>query len=241
MLQVKRLRVSIFICIVFVIVGGFEVGASGTEETGSVRDVKGFDSVSFGTSGKLIITQGDRETLEIAASARDLPSIVTEVRDGTLYIGRKGKKSVFFFRPPVFRLTMRTIAGLETHSSGKIVVNQLHTSFLRILISSSGGISIDSLAADSLDVQISSSGSLSVEGSVEQQDIRLTSSGSYSARNLASRTARVIVSSSGGATLRVSDSLEANVTSSGNVRYYGNPPRVKEKVTSSGKLFRLGD
>jgi hypothetical protein len=60
------------------------------------------------------------------------------------------------------------------------------------------------------------------------------------AGDLASRTAKVRVSSSGSATLRVSDSLEADITSSGGVRYYGNPPRVQANVTSSGGLVKLG-
>jgi hypothetical protein len=76
---------------------------------------------------------------------------------------------------------------------------------------------------------------------VERQDVRLSSSGSYSAGNLESRTAKVRVSSSGSATLRVSDNLEASVTSSGGVRYHGNPPQVNAEVTSSGRLVRLGD
>jgi hypothetical protein len=237
----RYMRVSIFSGIALILLACFKASASGAGETGSVRDVRGFDSVSFGTSGELIITQGDREALEITARANDLPNIVTEVRGGTLYIGKEGTGFPFSFSPPVFRLTMKAIAGLETHSSGKITANNLRASSLRIQISSSGGISIDSLAADSLDVQISSSGSFSVAGRVEQQTIRLSSSGSYLARNLESRTARVNVSSSGSTTLRVADSLEANVTSSGNVRYYGNPPRVNGNVTSSGRLVRLGD
>jgi hypothetical protein len=239
MLRVARSWVSIFSGVVLMAVAGFAVGMCRAEETGSVRDVSGFDSVSFSTSGELIVTQGEREALEITARAADLPRIVTEVRGGTLYIGRKGSGSVFSLRNPVFRLTMKRIAALESHGSGKITVQGLSASSLRLLSSSSGGISIDSLAADSLDVRISSSGSIRVAGSVEEQDIRLSSSGSYLAKNLASRTARVTVSSSGGATLRVSDSLEANVTSSGDVRYYGNPPRVRGNVTSSGRLVSL--
>jgi DUF4097 and DUF4098 domain-containing protein YvlB len=241
MVRVGRSWLLIFGSIVLIALAGFEAGARGAEEAGSVRNVRGFDSVSFGTSGRLIITQGDREALEIEAAAGDLRNIVTEVRGSTLYIGREGTGSVFSIRPPVFRLTMTKIAALETHSSGRIEVNNLRARALKIRISSSGGISIDSLVAESLDVQVSSSGSFSVAGSVEQQDIRLSSSGNYLAKNLASTRARVTVSSSGSATLRVSESLDANVTSSGDVRYYGNPPRVKGNVTSSGRLVRLGD
>jgi hypothetical protein len=237
---IKRLSVSIFSGILLLAFVCLEAGAEGAQEAQSVREVAGFDSVSFDTIGELVITQGDREALEIIARARDLPRIMTEVHGGTLSIGWEGPGLGLGFRPPVFRLTMKTIAGLEAHSSGRISAKSLRADSLWIQISSSGGISIDSLDADSLEVRISSSGSLRVAGKVDRQNIILSSSGNYSGENLASRTAGVRVSSSGSATLRASEALDADITSSGDVRYYG-AREVNGKVTSSGKLVRLGD
>ena len=233
--------IFIISAIVFMAMAIWPACAIGTWETASIRAVTGFEGVSFAIPGQLIITQGDRETLEIEALAGDLPNIVTEVRDGTLFIGRRGKEPFSPFRTPVFRLTVKKVAALETHSSGSITAGGLSADTLRILISSSGGVSIDSLDAESLDVRISSSGSVRVAGNVNRQNILLTSSGGYVGGQLESRSAIVRVSSSGSATLRVSDSLEAVVTSSGNVRYNGNPPVRNLRVTSSGRAIRLGD
>jgi hypothetical protein len=220
---------------------GLQACAYRARQAGAVRAVSGLDSVSFNTAGELLITQGDGEVLEITASEGELANLVTEVRGGKLFISRKEGGPAFSLRPPVFRLTMRRIAAIETHSSGSVAAKELSADSLRIQISSSGGVAIQTLSAGWLEVQITSSGSLKLSGSVERQEVRLTSSGSYSAGSLESRTANVRVSSSGSATLRVSDSLEASLTSSGGVRYYGNPPRVKAEVTSSGGLVRLGD
>lgn len=241
MRQGEKAITSIISGIVFMALVCFEAAAFGGPEVKSVREVSGFESVSFSTSGELIITQGDRESLEIEALAGDLPKIVTQVRGGTLFISTEAKGSFPPFHAPVFRLTMKRIAALESHSSGGISVNELPADSLRILISSSGGISIGSLSADSLEVRISSSGSFRVAGSVVQQNILLSSSGSYFGGQLASSTASVRATSSGTATLRVSDSLEAAVTSSGNVRYYGNPEVRNARVTSSGRLVKLGE
>jgi hypothetical protein len=237
----SRLAAPILGALVLFALAGFEAHANGGPETGSVREVRGFDSVSFATSGRLLVTQGDQESLEVLAGASELPDIVTEVRGTTLFIGRKGSGPAFSLRPPEFRLTMKRVAGLAAHSSGRIEAGGLRAGTLRIEISSSGGVSLESLDADSLEVRISSSGSVRVAGRVQHQDIHLSSSGSYLAGNLASSSATVRVSSSGGATLRVSDSLEADLTSSGGVRYYGKAPRVEANVTSSGRLVRLGD
>lgn len=233
--------ISIIISIVFMAVICLQACAIGEWETGSIREISGFENVSFAIAGELIVTQGDRETLEIEALSSDLPNIVTEVLDGTLSIGRQGEEPFLPFRAPIFRLTVKKIAALENHSSGRITTGELSADTLRILISSSGGVSIDSLAAESLEVRISSSGSVRVAGDVKQQNILLTSSGSYAGGQLESRSAIVRVSSSGSATLRVSDSLEAVVSSSGDVCYYGNPPVKNLRVTSSGRAVRLGE
>ena len=217
-----------------------EACAIGEWETGSIREISGFENVRFAIPGELIVTEGDREMLEIEALASDLPNILSEVRDGTLSIGRQGAEPFSPFRAPVFRLTVKKIAALENHSSGRITAGELSAETLRILISSSGGVTIDSLAAESLEVRISSSGSVRVAGDVNRQNILLTSSGSYAGGQLESRTAIARVSSSGSATLRVSDSLEAVISSSGDVRYYGNPPVKNLRVTSSGRAVRLG-
>jgi len=237
----KKGTIIISSAVVFLTMVCLQARAFGARERGVVREVSGFENVSLATAGELIITQGDRETLEIEALSRDLPNIVTVVRDGTLSIGRKGAEPFTPFRTPVYRLTVKRITALETHSSGSITLGRLSADSLRILISSSGGVSIDSLDADSLEVRIGSSGSVRVEGSVDRQDILLTSSGSYAGGRLVSRSAVVRVSSSGSATLRVAESLDATVTSSGNVRYYGNPPANNLRVTSSGRAVRLGN
>jgi hypothetical protein len=241
MVSKSRFPITILSALALLALAELPACAFGARETGAIRELGGFDSVSFSTAGQLFITQGDREVLEITASPAELPKLVTEVRGGTLFIGRREGGPAFSLRPPVFRLTMRKLTAIQTHSSGSVASRGLSADSLRIQISSSGGAAIEALSAGSLEVQLSSSGSLKLAGSVERQDVRLSSSGSYSAGSLESRTARVRVSSSGSATLRVSDSLEASLTSSGGVRYYGNPPQVNAEVTSSGRLVRLGD
>jgi hypothetical protein len=134
---------------------------------------------------------------------------------------------------------MKKIAGLATSSSGSIRAASVATDGLRVTISSSGSITIDRLTARTLDVSISSSGSLTVAGTADRQTVQLSSSGEYRAENLASRDASVGISSSGIATVRVSERLDARISSSGDVRYRGNPPRVTSNTSSSGRVVKL--
>jgi hypothetical protein len=208
------------------------------ETSGSVRDVQGFDRLDLGTSGDVVLTQGPVESLEIIASAADLDRISTVVSGRTLRIGtvRPGDSP----RGRVtYRLTMKNIAALAMNSSGSLGAGRIDTDDLRIAINSSGSVTIASLSARTLDVVINSSGSVTAAGTVDGQSLRSNSSGEYRAADLASREASVLLQSSGRATVRVSERLDGRITSSGSIRYHGNPPKITVNATSSGRLVKL--
>ena len=230
-----------FFLLAALLAAGFCVpaAASPSAETGTaVRDVKDFDRVELAIRGELVLTQGDTESLTIEASASDLAEITTVVRGGTLQIAQvnpgPGPRG-----PVTYRLSMKRIAGLSTSSSGNIQTNSIETDSLRIAISSSGSVIIGRLEAKNLDVAISSSGSCTIGGTVDRQRVQLSSSGDYRAENLASRDASIQLSSSGSADVRVSESLDAVISSSGSIRYRGSPPRVNATTSSSGRAIRV--
>lgn len=233
-----RVRTLIAACLLAAAASVPAVAFPAIESGTSVRAVKGFDRVELTTLGELVLTQGETESLEMEASSTDLARIATEVRGTTLRIGQvePGQSP----RGPVtYRLVVRTIVGLATTSSGSIRAEEVAADGLRVALSSSGSIVIDRLTAKTLDVVISSSGSFTVAGAVERQIARLSSSGEYRAADLESREASVSLSSSGSATVRVSERLDASMSSSGSVRYHGNPPRVASNASSSGRLVKL--
>lgn len=233
----RRVVRCAFVLLVAVI--GMPAAAFPAGETfGTVRDVHGFDKVEIGIQGEVILTQGTAESLEIAASAEDLARISTVVSMGTLRIAAvrpndSPRGSI------TYKLTMKSVSGLATNSSGSISAESIEADGLALTIHSSGSITIGSLNARTLAVEITSSGAVTVAGTVERQTLRSSSSGEYRAENLASREATVNLSSSGRATIRVSERLTAKLSSSGDVRYRGNPSKVLADASSSGKLVKL--
>jgi hypothetical protein len=227
-----------FVIVLFLATALPALAAPVAETSGSVRDVRGFDRLDLGTSGDVVLSQGPVESLEIVASAADLDRISTTVSGGTLRIGtvRPGDSP----RGRVtYRLTMKKIAALVMNSSGSFGAGRIDADGLRITINSSGSVSIGSLSARTLDVLINSSGSVTVAGSVDGQSLRSNSSGEYRAADLASREASIVLQSSGQATVRVSERLDGRISSSGSVRYHGNPSKVSVSATSSGRLVKL--
>jgi hypothetical protein len=77
-------------------------------------------------------------------------------------------------------------------------------------------------------------------GQVKTQEVTISSSGKYTAQDLASDEADVRLNSSGSATIWVQNTLKANLSSSGDLRYRGHPT-VDATTTSSGDVIQIGE
>jgi hypothetical protein len=203
------------------------------------RDVSGFDRVVLATSGELTLTQDDNETLTIQADNNLLPLIVTEVRNGTLYIETKENTLIQSRSPIRYTLSAREVVGIETSGSGAIRAAALNGNALEVVVAGSGEVLIDELHADSIAVAVSGSGDASLTGTVSEQHVLVEGSGSYEAGDLATKRAAVEVSGSGDATVWVTEMLSLDVSGSGDVQYYGDPA-VTLGGSASEDITRLG-
>ena len=248
---------SILACTTTINAGSQLVRGSGVTaaEDRSVSKVTG---VELATPGTLDITLGASESLQIEADDNLLQYIQTDVRGGELVIKTRPGFDLQPVRPIKYHLTVVRLDALAISSSGDIsvgdiksdafsiaisssgdlAIKSLDCSSLRVKISSSGDTSVSTLKADTINVNITSSGNLDIGGGqVRQQTINISSSGKYRAKTLASASAEVTLSSSGEATLNVSDTLNGSLTSSGNINYVGSP-RLNVNATSSGKAIQ---
>ena len=86
--------------------------------------VENFDQISFTDFGKLILQQGDYESLTIEADEDIIDDLKTEVSNGTLHlgidddwIGRLGKAFTAIFSSPkptlIYTLTFKDLNGID--------------------------------------------------------------------------------------------------------------------------------
>ncbi len=228
------------------------------EETRVIEDV---EAVEFGTVGVLYIAMGDKEELIISGDDNLLEYIETDVAGNTLIIESKRGFSLKTRQPLRYYLTVKSLRGIEIHSSGDVEVeDDIGAERFRIKSSSSGDLRIPMLICDEVDIELGSSGDVEIEelmgdrleaeigssgdltirgGTVTEQDVYIHSSGDYKARDLTSETAYVRTSSSGDAFVRATEFLDAETSSSGDINYYGNP-RLRMDETSSGDVRNAG-
>jgi hypothetical protein len=225
------------------------------------RNVKDITGVELATLGKMTIKLGEQEELRIEAEDNLLDYLETETRGGTLRIKTRDGFTLRNRRPVNYYLTVKELDEISISSSGDVEAPDLATEQFSVSISSSGDLEMGDLKVDTLKVRISSSGDMTMGtlhadtiqvvitssgdldiagGDIEEQDVTLTSSGKYRAKDLESDQAKVQLSSSGSATVQVHDYLDAQLSSSGNLYYIGNPT-VKAATTSSGDVKQIND
>jgi len=201
------------------------------------RPVGDFDSVLWNAAGELHIEQAAREGLSIEAEPAVLAKIVTVVRQRRLSIGfAPGRVESRW--PIRFRLTVRSLAGLETRGSGAVHIGLLTTNELSLLLAGSESVLLARLQARRLEARLDGACDLAIEGGqVERQRIVIGGAANYRAARLGSREADIAIDGSGDVQVAVSERLVVRIAGSGEVVYTGTP-QVAQSVTGAGTVRR---
>ncbi len=203
------------------------------------RLVSGVRVVILAMPGHLRITQGPNEGITLRGEMALLPLVATQVRDGVLEISLEPGFVPHPGRSTEFVLSAPALESAELAAHGSIDCSEFGGEALALLASGTGELDFREVSAQRLQVTATQgAGSIRVAGQVASQDVELAGFTDYEARELPSSEARMTVSGSGSATVRVDDRLTVNITGSGSVFYIGDP-EVESTITGTGQLVRI--
>jgi hypothetical protein len=206
------------------------------------RDVSDFTGIDMRTFGKVILSQGDNESLTIKGSDNIVPVIQTSVRDGILDIQTEENINITSLGDNnllIFTIVVKDISSLTISGAADVELDSLSTSKLEITMSGAGQVELGYLNADSLNIMLSGVGNVEVSGEVTKAWIDIPGAGSVNASDLKIQTVDVSISGIGGATLWVTDRLTGTISGGGTVSYYGNP-QTNTETTGLGSFKSLG-
>lgn len=179
------------------------------------RGVAGFDRLSIGGIGELIVEQDGEESLTIEAEENLLPLLVSEVEDGRLTLGIRRDSSIKATKPIVYRLKVKTLRELD----------------------GSGTVSITATGLDAADFAYDSSGTVKsvFSGRAENQQVAMSGTGTFDGRNLTGLTAEVDLSGTSDALVNVTETVRARASGTATIRYLGDP-QVDRQTSALGKI-----
>jgi len=206
------------------------------------RDVSGFTAISMGTLGKVILSQGNSESLKISGSDNLVPLIKTTVSNGTLNIETDENINVTSFNNTnmlTFIIGVKDLSSLTVSGLGDVSMETLSTPSLTLTMSGAGNVQLKQLTADALNITVSGLGSVDIAGEVDKATIDIPGAGTMNTPDLKIKTANVTIPGLGNATLWVTDQLTGNISGAGTISYYGNP-QIDVTKTGLGTYKSLG-
>ncbi len=207
--------------------------ANGDRQT---RQVSGFHGISVTSGIDLYLSQKNTEEVVVEADSDDLNKIITEVEGGILKIYIK-EKSWFNLnwnnKPRKVYVSFKTMDKLEA-SAGSDVNSESMLNLDKLKLGASSGSDVKlELELDNLRVESSSGSDISLRGKANVIEVSASSGSDIDAGDLQSKKCTASVSSGSDIKVNVSEELNADASSGGDIVYTGNP-KTKDINESSG-------
>lgn len=200
------------------------------------RSVDAFTKIEAEFSGDVVLVQGAGQMVKVQAQENIINDVYTTVNNGILKIKLKNGLRLSTGTSLKVYVTVPQIERISLMGSGNITADEIVSPDLDIKLTGSGNMTIAQLESHSVYSELTGSGNISITaGTTRDLEARLTGSGDLKAQNFSSVDAAVTLTGSGSATVRASNTLNAVISGSGNINYYGNPT-VTQSVTGSGRL-----
>lgn len=205
------------------------------------RSVGDFSYVSFGVNGDLTIIQGSKTEVILEGDEEVLEEIETFVSGDKLRIRSKNDSWSWFGNSKRIKatVTLKEFSGVSVSGSGDAVSKgTLKGDEVDLTVSGSGNIALELVAAD-IDCGISGSGNIDLRGSGKTGSLSISGSGEMDALDYKVETMEIRISGSGDASVYVTEEINSRISGSGTVRYKGDPDKVSNRSSGSGKLRKL--
>jgi uncharacterized protein with beta-barrel porin domain len=206
------------------------------------RTASGFTGIDMRTVGRVVLSQGEGESLAVRGSDNIVPLIKTSVQNGVLVI--EMEEDIFVTdmhdaKVLTFTIGVKDLNALTVSGMGDVEADRLTAPRLDLTVSGAGRVILNHLSIENLRLTLGGAGDVELEGSADSAVIVLSGAGNVQAPDLAIRTANVSLPGLGNATVWVTENLTGSISGVGNVQYYGNP-HTDLKASGLGVFRSLG-
>lgn len=207
------------------------------------REVSEFENIQLNGLGRLLVTQGETETLEIQAEDNIIDELISDVQAGTLVLGYQKQNwlnSVIPTKGITYTLTVKDLDEVTINGAGEIDIQNFQTETLALTINGAGKISINDLTAINLIVQISGTATMELGGEIVDQSVVIDGAGNYQAGDLKTNKTTIEFTGLGNAIVWATETLDITISGGGKLNYYGSPS-VTQEISGAGTITSLGE
>jgi len=212
---------------------------TGVRGDGNVKSVERtvdapFNSIKATEGLDVYLTQGDSESIEVQADENLHDIILTEVRDGTLYIHTK--ENIAYSSSQKVMVTFDDIENITSTSGSDVYsTNTIKTDRLHLKSTSGSDMELD-IDANTVICKATSGSDLKLSGKTNKLVAESTSGSDIKAQELKAKTCDAKATSGSDIKLYADKEIVARATSGGDITYYGNPEKVETSDGVSGSI-----
>ena len=206
----------------------------------SVRTLSGsFNSIHVSHAIKLIITQGDQETMAVSASEEKFKEdLKTEVVNNTLRIYSKGNDWHGKDRKYKVYVSFKTLSRLEVSgASDAAAIGLLKLNDFNLNLSGASTIKAD-LEVSKLAIDMSGASRASLSGTAQSLNLDCSGAADLNAYNLKVSAASATVSGASDVNINVEKEINVSASGASHVTYKGNPSVTNVKSSGASGISK---
>tara|TARA_R110002073_G_scaffold40547_5_gene114988 strand:- start:94046 stop:94753 length:708 start_codon:yes stop_codon:yes gene_type:complete len=193
-----------------------------------------FNAVSVSNGIEVRLTMGDAVSLSLEADENLHDIIITEVEDGVLKI--YAEENIWRAKKRKVYLSATSINELRATSGSEIISeNTISSDDLKVSVTSGADARLQ-LNVINLKCSTTSGADARLKGSADSFVANATSGSNIRANELEAKICDANVTSGADISVNVIEALDANASSGGDIRFSGNPKKVKKNSSSGGGI-----
>ncbi len=198
------------------------------------RSISNYQEIEVNGNFNVDISEDHGSGIRVVAPSNRMEFIETYVAGNRLIISERSNK---IEKDDAVRIeiSQTMLNEIELNGSGIISGDEIKASSTTVYMNGSGMIDL-SFNVTNMNVEINGSGIIKAFGVTDYLNTTIEGSGSIQARNLESTNADAEIDGSGMIELFVTESLNATISGSGAILYWGNPPYVNVQISGSGNV-----
>lgn len=193
-----------------------------------------FEAIRVSNGIDVYLTMGTTTSLKLEADENLHDIIQTEVEDGVLRI--YAEENIWSAKRKRVYLKAKNINEIKTTSGAELITeNTLKTEDLKVAVTSGAEVRL-TVDVSNLSCSTTSGADARLEGRADHFIARSTSGSGLKASGLETKTCEASVTSGADISVNVSEELNARATSGGDIRYRGNPKKIRKNSSSGGSV-----
>ena len=185
-----------------------------------LRDVGPFHALKLSTGARVIVRQGNDDSVVVEAESNVTPLIDTYVENGTLVV----EDSKHFKSPnAAVVITVRRISSIRTTGDVAVTAEALRAPALSVSMGGTSAVTLKAVAVGRLSAALGERSALKVSGVADDLSAEIGGSAALRATELAAKSVAVKGGGSAQAAVWAKNSLSISLAGSAGVTYFGTP------------------